>query len=230
MDERLLPYIDDARFGALYRVQWLRLDKLLITSLVERWRGKTNTFHLANGEMIITLEDVAVLLGLRVDEFAVTGSTRGGLDELARVLLGVKLPHGSFQGSQLSRAWIKGKFLFCPNYVPDEVIQQHAQAYLLHCVGSKIFLDRSARGVHMVYMTLFEDIQTAGRLIQLNRVLISAHNKPYTFFHSRFPSLAATIQLQDPVTAVRKAGLKFGRGTPSTHSKNESNLQAPNLK
>ncbi|KAG9442173.1 hypothetical protein H6P81_018027 [Aristolochia fimbriata] len=73
MDERMLP--------------WLRLDKPLITALVERWKSETNTFHLANGETTITLEDVAVLLGLRVDGDAVTGSTRGDWMELARVLL-----------------------------------------------------------------------------------------------------------------------------------------------
>ncbi|KAG9444653.1 hypothetical protein H6P81_015993 [Aristolochia fimbriata] len=65
MDERMLPYVEAAGFGALHRVQWLRQDKPLITALVERWRSETNTFHLANGEMTITLEDVAVLLGLR---------------------------------------------------------------------------------------------------------------------------------------------------------------------
>ncbi|KAG9458828.1 hypothetical protein H6P81_003336 [Aristolochia fimbriata] len=36
MDERMLPYIEAAGFSALYRVQWLRLDKPLITSLVDR--------------------------------------------------------------------------------------------------------------------------------------------------------------------------------------------------
>ncbi|KAG9458190.1 hypothetical protein H6P81_002698 [Aristolochia fimbriata] len=70
MDERMLPYIE----------------------AIERWRSKTNTFHLANDEMTITLEDVVVLLGERVDGFAMTGSTRGDWMELARVLLGVELP------------------------------------------------------------------------------------------------------------------------------------------
>ncbi|KAG9453192.1 hypothetical protein H6P81_006096 [Aristolochia fimbriata] len=84
MDGHLLSYIDAAGFGALFRVQWLRLDKPLITSLVERWRSETNTFYLANGEMTITLEDMAVLLGLRVDGFVVIGSTRGDWMELAR--------------------------------------------------------------------------------------------------------------------------------------------------
>ncbi|KAG9459290.1 hypothetical protein H6P81_003798 [Aristolochia fimbriata] len=162
MDERMLPNIEVVGFGALYRVQWMRLDKPLITSLVERW-SETNTFHLANGEMTITLEDVVVLLGLRVDGFAVTGSTQGDWMELARVLLGVKLPPDSFQGGRLSLAWIGDRFLFCPDDVPDEVKQQHARAFLLHLVGLTIFLNGSARGVHMAYLTQFEDFDTTGR-------------------------------------------------------------------
>ncbi|KAG9444810.1 hypothetical protein H6P81_016150 [Aristolochia fimbriata] len=95
---------------AVQLLKWLRLDKLLFTSLVERWRSETNTFHLENGEMTLTLEDVVVLLGLCVNGFTVTG------------------------------------FLFCPDDVPEEVIQQHARTYLL-LVGSTIFSD--AVGVGM---------------------------------------------------------------------------------
>ncbi|KAG9450501.1 hypothetical protein H6P81_010466 [Aristolochia fimbriata] len=111
--ERMLPYIEAAGFSALYRVQWLRLDKPLITALVERWRSDMNTFHLANGEMTITLEDMAALLGLRVDGDAMTGLTRGDWMELARVLLGVELPPRSFQGGRLSLSRIRGRFSFC---------------------------------------------------------------------------------------------------------------------
>ncbi|KAG9449999.1 hypothetical protein H6P81_009964 [Aristolochia fimbriata] len=126
MDERMLPNVEAAGFGALHRVQWLILDKPLITALEERWRSETNTFHLANGEMTITLEDVVVLLGLRVDGDAVTGSTRGDWMELARVFLGVELPPGSFQGGRLSLSWLRGQFSFCPNDATELVIQQHA--------------------------------------------------------------------------------------------------------
>ncbi|KAG9458309.1 hypothetical protein H6P81_002817 [Aristolochia fimbriata] len=59
--------------------------------LLERWRSETNTFHLANSEMTITLKDVAILLGLRVDGFTVIGLTRGDWMELAIVLLRVAL-------------------------------------------------------------------------------------------------------------------------------------------
>lgn len=43
-----------------------------ITSLIERWRLKTNTFHFNFGEMTITLEDVYMLLGLPVSGRALT--------------------------------------------------------------------------------------------------------------------------------------------------------------
>jgi len=44
-----------------------RIDKGLITALVERWRPETNTFHLPVGECTVTLEDVSCLWGLAVN-------------------------------------------------------------------------------------------------------------------------------------------------------------------
>lgn len=43
-----------------------RLDRSLLTALVDRWRPETHTFHLPCGEMTPTLQDVTYLLGLPV--------------------------------------------------------------------------------------------------------------------------------------------------------------------
>jgi mobile domain-containing protein len=41
-------------------------DHSLLTALVDRWRPETHTFHFRWGEMTVTLQDVACLLGLPI--------------------------------------------------------------------------------------------------------------------------------------------------------------------
>ncbi|KAL4286241.1 hypothetical protein AHAS_Ahas19G0066500 [Arachis hypogaea] len=48
---------------------------LTIDALVERWRFETHTFYLPYGECMITLEDVAMIFGLQIHSFSLTGST-----------------------------------------------------------------------------------------------------------------------------------------------------------
>ncbi|KAM3319904.1 hypothetical protein P3S67_007104 [Capsicum chacoense] len=45
----------------------MQYDRHLLTTMVERWRPKSHCFHLLFGEATITLQDVQVLFGLRVD-------------------------------------------------------------------------------------------------------------------------------------------------------------------
>ena len=74
MDIRIQPYVIRSGFYGIYRLGHIAIDWPLITSLVERWRPKTHTFHVPVGEMTITLQDVAILLGLRIHGPAVTGT------------------------------------------------------------------------------------------------------------------------------------------------------------
>ncbi|XP_040953646.1 protein MAINTENANCE OF MERISTEMS-like [Gossypium hirsutum] len=96
-DERLIPYLDLAGFGsaALIRTFELRYD--LISALVERWRPVTHTFHLPCGECTVTLEDVALQLGLPIDGNAVTGvSSISRPATLCNELLGRSPSQGKF--------------------------------------------------------------------------------------------------------------------------------------
>ena len=45
----------------LAKIKKIELDHGLITTLVERWRPETNTFHLNSGEATVTLEDEAYI-------------------------------------------------------------------------------------------------------------------------------------------------------------------------
>ncbi|KAH1121120.1 hypothetical protein J1N35_004280 [Gossypium stocksii] len=61
-----------------------KLDLQLISALVERWKPETHTFHLQRGKCTITLEGVALQLGLTIDGLVITGLAKS----LCQSLLG----------------------------------------------------------------------------------------------------------------------------------------------
>ena len=50
------------------------IKHVTLTSLVERWRPETHTFHLIIGEMTITLKDIAMILGLLIHRLLITST------------------------------------------------------------------------------------------------------------------------------------------------------------
>jgi len=54
-------------FSNVEKLEQVKIDDTLVTALVERWRPESHTFHLLIDECTITLEDIILQLGLRVD-------------------------------------------------------------------------------------------------------------------------------------------------------------------
>ncbi|KAE8820207.1 Alpha-L-arabinofuranosidase 1 [Hordeum vulgare] len=52
------------------------LNSTVITALTNRWRLETRSFHLAFGEMTITLEDIAMISKLPIEGRALTGKVK----------------------------------------------------------------------------------------------------------------------------------------------------------
>ncbi|KAE8812652.1 Serine/threonine-protein phosphatase 7 long form-like protein [Hordeum vulgare] len=52
------------------------LNATALTSLTDRWRPETHSFHLPLGEMSITLEDIAMITGLPIESRALTRKVR----------------------------------------------------------------------------------------------------------------------------------------------------------
>ena len=71
----------------------IQLDIALITAFVERWRPKTHTFHLAHGEMTITLQDVEVIMGLPIEGEVMVGPTKRTWTDVCAKMLGIQIPN-----------------------------------------------------------------------------------------------------------------------------------------
>ncbi|KAK5838910.1 hypothetical protein PVK06_007656 [Gossypium arboreum] len=96
-DERVIPFLELAGFGSAVLIRTFDLRYDLISALVERWHPETHTFHLSCGECTITLEDVAVQLGLPIDGNVVTGvSSISRPAHLCYELLGRSPSEGKF--------------------------------------------------------------------------------------------------------------------------------------
>ncbi|XP_078170581.1 protein MAINTENANCE OF MERISTEMS-like [Carex rostrata] len=70
------------------------IERGLITTLVERWRPETNSFHLPVGECTVTLEDVSCLWGLSVTGRPISGCTDDHYSQLILDCLGHEVYDG----------------------------------------------------------------------------------------------------------------------------------------
>ena len=130
--------------------QHMNINNHLISALVKRWRPKTHTFHFACGECTVTLEDVAIQLGLRVNGMAITGVTTPStalLLQQCEYLLGARPVEGNFDGGFIKLQWLIEHYkLLCGN--GDIVVQWMASAYILSLLGYVIVPDESDSEVH----------------------------------------------------------------------------------
>ena len=76
IDERIIPYLEHTRLYDFHLIAYGRVDRAIITALVERWRQETHTFHLPLREATITLLDVALLTRLPIKGRAVSTAGR----------------------------------------------------------------------------------------------------------------------------------------------------------
>ena len=68
-DERYTEYIRKTGllpFVSLVSRSMPKMNPCAITTLVDRWRPETHTFHFFAGEMTVTLQDVTMITGLPI--------------------------------------------------------------------------------------------------------------------------------------------------------------------
>ncbi|QHO41882.1 uncharacterized protein DS421_5g149630 [Arachis hypogaea] len=69
------PLVRVTGFYHVSQIGVIQGQSALVTTLVERWHPDTHTFHLPTGECVVTLEDIALILGILINGLPVTGIT-----------------------------------------------------------------------------------------------------------------------------------------------------------
>ena len=95
-DEWYVPYLCGAEVLPLARVVCAGLpvmDAPLLIAFVDHWRPETHSFHLPCGEVSITLQDMAMILGLPLEGNAVTGIIQtDGWRDMVEAQIGIRPP------------------------------------------------------------------------------------------------------------------------------------------
>jgi hypothetical protein len=67
------------------------MDGPLLLALVDRWRPETHSFHLPCGEMTVSLQDTAMILGLPLEGLPVSGIIQSaGWRDMVELHIGVR--------------------------------------------------------------------------------------------------------------------------------------------
>ncbi|KAG8077845.1 hypothetical protein GUJ93_ZPchr0007g5763 [Zizania palustris] len=162
--ERYRPYLRDAGLLGLSQIcqKMPQLDKALITALVERWRPETHSFHLASGEMAVTLQDVAMLLALPIDGRPVCSTTDHDYGQMVIDCLGHDPRGPSMPGkSFLHYKWLKKLFYELPEGADDQTVERHVRAYILSLLCGVLFPDGTGR-MSLIYLPLIADLSRVG--------------------------------------------------------------------
>ena len=164
-----MNYIRAAGFEGVFRCGYKLLVHGLITALVERWRPEIHTFHLPIGEVTVTLQDVEVMWGLRINGDAITGKEQKWSDEKLsdKCLQLLEFPTSSsyFKSGQLKTRYLCEMLeMTLPDNASDHQCIQRARAYILFLLGGVLFPDMANTYIHMNLLVLLEDFDRCSRL------------------------------------------------------------------
>uniref|UniRef100_K4A117 SWIM-type domain-containing protein n=1 Tax=Setaria italica TaxID=4555 RepID=K4A117_SETIT len=166
-DERYAQYLQRAGFLDI-AVQVMGglppMDGPLLTAMVDRWRPETHTFHMPFGEMTITMQDAAMILGLPLHGLPVTGIIQNeNWRDMVEMHIGIRPPEpeggdSSKKTSGVSSAWLREHFEVCPPGANDEVVQRFARVWLWHFVSTFLLPDAAGNTVSWMVLPILGQV------------------------------------------------------------------------
>ncbi|MFQ6654101.1 hypothetical protein Gotur_025208 [Gossypium turneri] len=156
-----MSYLELAGFGSVASIRSSNLRFDLLSALVERWHPETHTFHFPCGECTVTLEDVALQLGLPIDRNPVREvSLFTDLAALCYQLLEDSPGDGESYFSCIKFTWLKAKIGQLSATATEAELMCDARAYIMHIVEGVLMPDANGDKVHLMYLPLLADLST----------------------------------------------------------------------
>ncbi|KAM3361846.1 hypothetical protein P3S68_016700 [Capsicum galapagoense] len=166
---QVLEVIKLSGLYGFYRCNRPAIDRSLITSLVERWRPETHTFHFRTGEATITLQDIEVLYGLPMNGASVLGiettRTIGDWQNICQRLLGFVPSLRDFSSSFLKVSALKAHMLGEPqlsDMATQEIVNQKVRCYIFWMIAGTMMEDTSGSYLKPMYLPMLEDVNAIG--------------------------------------------------------------------
>ncbi|KAH0656256.1 hypothetical protein KY285_031138 [Solanum tuberosum] len=166
---RVLDVIRLFGLYGVYRSHRPVVDRSLITSLVEKWRPKTHTFHFKIGEATITLQDVEILYGLPVKGNPVLGyepqRTIADWQNICQRLLGFTPHTHDFKHSSLKVSALNAHLRLQPqlsDLATQDMVNEKARCYMFWMIAGLMLADTSGGLLKLMYLPMLEDITTVG--------------------------------------------------------------------
>lgn len=163
-------------FYQIAKMRSIKIDKYLISALVERWRLQTNSFDLPIGEMTITLQDISCLWGLPISGKLIVGQSDGNWSDMIERYLGIppedqemkkkkrKKEDDTFALSysrySITLSKLRDRFRVMPSNPTQREIDWHSRALVLEILGSIIFTDSSGDSVPAMYLQFMDNLAT----------------------------------------------------------------------
>ncbi|QHO30071.1 uncharacterized protein DS421_8g230210 [Arachis hypogaea] len=164
-NDRAEEHLRITGFYHVSQIGIVQCQKALVNALIERWHPDTHTFHLSIGECSVTLEDVALILGLPTDGLPVTGMTMSSFEAMeAECLLqfGVAPRREDCRSSCIKLTWLRN--LKENLELNDEIsIQRYVRCHIMLLIGTILFGDKSGAGVHWKFLPLLRDFVNIGQ-------------------------------------------------------------------
>ncbi|QHO32032.1 uncharacterized protein DS421_8g246540 [Arachis hypogaea] len=152
-------HLREIGFYHVSQIGVVQCQSAMVNALIERWRPETHTFHFLIGECAVSLEDVAMILGLPTNGVPVTGPTMSSFEAIEAECLhqfGVAPRNRDCRGSFIKLTWFRD--LKDRTVLTDDIqIQRYVKCHIMLLFGTILFGDKSGAAVHWKFLPLLRN-------------------------------------------------------------------------